>query len=404
MSENVSAFPSTRVSLVTGGLGLGGATTFLCNLGGELVRRRIPVEIYSLESTNTLGSDFERLRVPVLCQDDRRLILEDRLSRILSELCRFRPTAVIATLGAVSFEVLRYVPSGVFRMGMVQADDPNVYRMVRFYREHLDGMAAVSRTIQKKLGAMPEFENVPVHYLPYGVPMGESPANCPAARQGRLRILYLGRLAREQKRVQLFPGILAQLIASGIPFHWTIAGEGPEEGFLRTSMVTPSPEQTVSFPGRIEYGAVPQLLSQHDIFLLASDYEGLPLSLLEAMGCGLVPVVSDLTSGIPEVVDESTGRRVPTDDAAGYGRAILELHRNRERLERLSENAQAKVRREFSVSSMTERWLGVLPEHALPNVDWPGSWRIRAPLEQPDRIAFTAPGRLIRRCLRKLRR
>ena len=404
MSENVSAFPSARVGLVAGGLGLGGSTTFLCNLGGELVRRGIPVEIHSLESGNTLASDFDRLRIPVFCQDDRRLILEDRLSRIVSELCRFRPTAVIATLGAVSFEVLRYMPSGVFRMGMVQSDDPSVYKMVRFFREHVDAMAAVSRTIQQKLGAMPEFERIPIHYLPYGVPMPAGPAGGPPDGQGPLRILYLGRLAREQKRVHLFPGILAQLIASGIPFQWTIAGEGPEESFLRASMVTPSQEQTVSFPGRIEYRAVPQLLSQHDIFLLASDYEGLPLSLLEAMGCGLVPVVSDLPSGIPEVVDELTGKRVPPDDPHGYSQAILDLHRDRERLGRLSENAQAKVRREFSVSSMTERWLSVLQKQAPREIDWPESWRIRAPLEQPYRIHYMAPGRLIRRCLRKLRR
>jgi len=111
-------------------------------------------------------------------------------------------------------------------------------------------MAAVSRTIEQTLAAMPEFARVPIGYLPYGVPMPE-PRDDPGP-DGRLplRIVYLGRLDQLQKRVRLFPEILRQLEASGVPFHWTIAGEGPERAFLQSVMKGPGPHQTLSFPGR----------------------------------------------------------------------------------------------------------------------------------------------------------
>jgi hypothetical protein len=89
-------------------LPLGGSTTFVCNLGGELVRRGIPVRVLSLGKENPLGSDFQRLNIPVQSMDDRRFIYEDRLAMVLDELGRFKPAVVLANLSASSFEALRY--------------------------------------------------------------------------------------------------------------------------------------------------------------------------------------------------------------------------------------------------------------------------------------------------------
>jgi glycosyltransferase involved in cell wall biosynthesis len=313
-----------------------------------------------------------------------------------------------------SFEVLRYLPRGVFRVGMAQSHDPGVYRSLRFYAPHVDAMAAVSRTIQETLSGLAEFAGVPVHYLPYGVPMpegglasggGSGVTRTAGPEPGApLRILYFGRLEREQKRVQLFPEILAGLTQAGIPFHWTVAGAGEEQAWLAKVMQTSAPGQTVSLPGKILYGAVPELLAGHDIFLLASDYEGLPLSLLEAMASGLVPVVSDLPSGIREVVDATTGKLVTPANTPGYAEAIVWLHHHRDELRRLSANAREKVRSEFSVQAMAERWLGVVPPGApTAPAPWPDRWRIQPILEAGSAWRFSPLMRVLRRWVRGLR-
>lgn len=394
---------TARIALVSGGLALGGATTFLCNLAGELVARGYPVQVFSLELDNRLAADFERLRIPVQCWDHHRLILEDRLELLLRELRSFQPDAVVANLGAVSFEILRYVPPGVIRAGAVQSHDPGVYRMVKAYAGHLDWLAAVSQTIRGTLQSMPEFSNVPVHYLPYGVPMPEKTRVIDPAARAPLRIIYLGRLSREQKRVHLFPAILDRLRASGIPFHWTIAGEGPEQDWLRVALKSASPNQTVSFIGPVSYAQVPRTLLDHHIFLLASDYEGLPLSLLEAMGCGLVPVVSDLVSGIREVVDASTGELIAPDNTAGYAERIIALHKDRSRMKDLSQNAIAQVRRDFSVAAMTDRWVALLARPTVTEKQWPTQWRIKAPLASRGKMRFSPPARALRRWKYKLK-
>ena len=394
--ESVRGSPA-RVALVSGALDLGGSTTFLCNLGGELVRRGCAVQVLSFERENPLASDFTRLGVPVIALDGRRTIYEDRLRLILDELRRFQPTAALANLSATSFEVLRYVPPGVFRLGVAHADHAPVYEIIRHYASCLDLLAVVSEEIRRKMDQLPEFARVPVRYLPLGVPMPEG--NPAAARDvmAPLRILYLGRVDREQKRVHLFPSIFEKLQSSGIPFHWTIAGEGGERKSLEQFMKSSRSDQTISFTGTIAYADVPHLLSEHDVFLLVSDYEGLPLTLLEAMGCGLVPVVSDLPSGIRELVDQDTGRRVAPDNLAGYAEAILWLHEHRQEKQRLSANARERVRRDFSVAAMTDRWLAALPPPPASEIRWPDRWQPKPILAAPNPWRFSPPARVLRR-------
>ena len=169
--QDVSSSSPHRVAFVTGGLKLGGSTTFLCNLAGEFIRRGVPAGVFSFERENPLAADFQRLNIPIQVWNERRLIFEDRLRQVLQRLAAFQPTVVVANLGPVSFEVLRYLPPGIFRIGMGQSDDPIVYDMMRLYTPWMDLAAMVSQTMRQKAAAMPEFARVPVAYLAYGVPM-----------------------------------------------------------------------------------------------------------------------------------------------------------------------------------------------------------------------------------------
>jgi hypothetical protein len=392
-----------RIALISGGIPSGGSTIFLINLAGELVRRGIPVEVISFERENPLSVEFESQNIPVLCLDQRRMIFEDRLKMILRKLAYFQPTVVVSNLGATSFEVLRYLPKGVLRVGMGHTHDPLVYGMMRHYAPFMDLAAVVSGKMKQTVASMPEFAQVPVAGLLLGVPMPPA-ADLPAREFTRpLRVLYLGRLFQEQKRVRLFPEILRQMCASGMPFHWTIAGEGEERGFLESNMKTNSPDQTVSFSGAVSYSEIGATLKQHDIYLLASNYEGLPLSLLEAMGYGLVPVVSDLESGISEMVDDSIGIRVPVNDVSGYARAIIRLHENRREMAAKSAAARARVQQDFSVAAMADRWLAAFPPAKFVIEPWPKRWRIQPIINAGTPFHFSGPMRILRRVVARMR-
>jgi glycosyltransferase involved in cell wall biosynthesis len=160
----------------------------------------------------------------------------------------------------------------------------------------------------------------------------------------------------------------------------------------------------VVFPGPLPNAQVPALLENHDVFLLASEAEGLPISLLEAMAHGVVPVVSDLESGIRDVVDATNGILVPVEDTEGYARAIIHLHEHRDELAAKSAAAHARVKTEFSVEAMTDRWLAAFHQNAPMIGDWPARWKIQPPLAVRHPVYFSPPMRVIRRLAAKFRR
>ena len=110
MSKDVPGSAPLRVALVTGNLNLGGASSLLLNLTGELNRRGIQTLVFSFEKENPLASDFKADGVEVVFEDEDKSIFEDRLSACLELLAEFRPACVVAWLAPPSFEVLRYVP------------------------------------------------------------------------------------------------------------------------------------------------------------------------------------------------------------------------------------------------------------------------------------------------------
>jgi len=108
-----------------------------------------------------------------------------------------------------------------------------------------------------------------------------------------------------------------------------------------------------------------------DVFVMPSLWEGLPLSLVLAMGAGL-PVVATTVAGIPEVVQSGrTGLLVAPGDVAALSAALTTMATDRAVRERMGQDARARVLPRFNVDGyvraivdLYDRLLSVNPGHA----------------------------------------
>ena len=357
-----------RPAFVTAGLELGGSTTFLLNIARGLKKKKIPFLICSLESFHPMEKDFGEFNKHIQLLDDKKQIFEDRMRLLLQKLNEFQPTHVIGTLGGSSLEVFRYMPQDVGKIGMVQSDDPGPYRTLRSYAQYIEVVAGVSCRIINKLKRDSVLGKKKVGDVRYGVyvpPLRKKRAIFCGQRP--LRILYCGRIVEEQKRISLLPLILKDLDKAGLNYEMTLAGNGCELNKMAELLQPWVRRKKVYISGGLDQKAVSQTMAKNDIFLLFSDYEGLPLALLEAMAHGLVPVVSDLGNDFRDLVHGTGGKLVNHKATKGYAKAILEVAKRPNSFFRNSILCQRKCRDDYSIEAMTNRWIGFLKQIPVTN-------------------------------------
>ena len=211
--------------------------------------------------------------------------------------------------------------------------DPIVHAFVAYSRRMYDELIA----------RLPHRADT-IFHLPYGIPL---PSAVRRPVDGPLRVIYGGRFEQRQKGVFDLPAIDRALQALGVTVAWTIAGMGPDEGELKQRWAF---NPGVRWPGTLTNAALLEQFTQQDVFVLPTRFEGFPVALVEAMAAGLVPVVSDIPSGVPEVVDPGiNGERPPVGDVGAFAAAIARLDRDRGRLESMSALARDAVASRFDI-------------------------------------------------------
>lgn len=182
-----------------------------------------------------------------------------------------------------------------------------------------------------------------VYYLPYGIQLPnvlrKPNLNDP------LKIILIARL-QQKKGVLDIPEIDAALKQNGVHVQWTIAGDGPEKSTLIKLVQDRSNFNFVSPATTKEMHSI---AAAHDVFILPSYLDGMPVSLMETMGSGLVPVLSNFNEGIAEIITPDIGFIVPKGDIHGFAKVIQRLSVNRDELEALSKRAYDKALTDFDV-------------------------------------------------------
>ena len=181
------------------------------------------------------------------------------------------------------------------RVGILHTDFPGLPDCLQRLRGLLDGLLCVSQPLlDLARRGLPELAGERLGWLPYPVADGERRAGQSSLLGRPLVLGFAGRLASQQKRMDRFPELVRRLRETGVAFRLEFLGDGPQERWLRRQFAG---DAGVRFHGRQSGESYRAVLRQWDVVAYVSDYEGLPITLLEALACGVIPLYPRIGSG-----------------------------------------------------------------------------------------------------------
>jgi colanic acid/amylovoran biosynthesis glycosyltransferase len=183
----------------------------------------------------------------------------------------------------------------------------------------------------------------------------------------RTKILTVARLTEKKGHRYALEAIRRVLgVFPQLEYH--IAGDGPLFDEMKQLTREWGFENHVVFHGKVDAEEAMELYENADIFLLPSvtssegDMEGIPVSLMEAMACGL-PVISTMHSGIPELVaNGQAGYLVPERDVDALAAAIQKLLERSGLWPKMGRIGRVFVERNYEIKELNEKLIGIYKE------------------------------------------
>jgi glycosyltransferase involved in cell wall biosynthesis len=363
------------VHVVTDFAGGGGAETVAANLlrttdpeefDARAISLRGPFGLEGLEET--LAQD----RVPVWYMGKKSGFDSSVVARVASTLGHFRPHVVHTHTYA-----LRYaLPYMLWRRpsAMVHTVHNLAEREAEWYERWVHRLAfwrgvlpvAIAREVAESIRRVYRIDEFPL--IPNGIPVDAF--RSPSIDRERWRnkegftpeeILFVCvAWLRPQKNPALLLESFRRGPASDPRARLLLVGTGPLRSELERQIVASGLQESVHLLGKRE--DVPEILNAADVFVLSSDYEGNPLSVMEAMAAGK-PMICTAVGGVPELVEDGCGLLVPPRDAQALSKAMNHILENPNARRSMGAKSARRAVEHFDLRAMTEayedlyRWL-----------------------------------------------
>jgi glycosyltransferase involved in cell wall biosynthesis len=366
---------------------IGGPNAWLRRLLPDLKKNAVDVEVLCITRSDPDACPtvvaLKKAGVACTCLLGHGVATEQRVGWILDALADSPPDVFVPNLMVPAFYAARWVrAAGIPTVGVLHSDDA-------FHEAVLDefvwgnpayslaALVCVSEYLAGRVRARSHGATL-IRTIPCGVPVPEHTAHL---ADGPLRLVYTGRFSERQKRITEVVRAFCRAVREVPGTEAYLYGSGLDQAAAEAVLSREGQGLPVFIKGPVDSAVIQNELLACHVCVLLSDYEGLPISLMEAMACGLVPVCLRTQSGVPElVIDGATGLLVD-DRQDCFADAVRRLRNDRMLWQQLSGAARAKVLSAYAHPGCLQRWLQLLHELAM-------AGNARAPVRVPQRISL----------------
>lgn len=259
-----------------------------------------------------------------------------------------RKGAIVANLPE-ELSTLSYFPKANKTVYFI-CHDKGFLRLAKEYRNVIDVFIAHNIEVFESIKELLPDRPGDIHFIQHGVKIQE---NARLLNDGRtLNLVFLARHVK-LKGIYDLPKINQGLLDRNVHVNWMILGDGEESENFKNE-VSGLSNFTFKVPKTGE--EVIAVLKEMDIYILPSSHDGLPVSLLESMSVGCVPIVYNFSEGIKKVITSDIGYVVAIDDVDSVVDKISMINEDRSLLFKLANNSIRKINMEFNIQTQARMY------------------------------------------------
>lgn len=241
--------------------------------------------------------------------------------------------------------------------------DKRRYMFLEYFASYfVNHFIAVSEEAKEKIVQYEHINASKIKVLDNGIKVDDfvSSSNYKQAKRVELgiqqysNVIGLSVVLRKQKGITYLLKALPEIINKIPDTVCVIGGDGPEKENLLEETRILGVEKNVIFIGPRK--DIAEVLSIYDLYILPSEWEGLPLSLLEAMASKRC-IIATSVGAIPKVLDNGRcGLLIPPKDPTAISKSVIALLNSNEKRKEYSDNAFKYVNDNFNLKNMIKKY------------------------------------------------
>ncbi len=363
-----------HIMQVTFGMGIGGMERVIMDLCRHVDPSRFRFSICCISVRGPLADQMEREGVRVIyCENQKRLgkwLRGVELGRIFREAdvdvlhTHHLPAFIDGTIGRLFSRIPVLINTDHCKNYPIE---PHLRLLERAASWAADEVVAVSQHTQDELVRFQGIAPEKISVIYNGIDVRASGARSGVELREAIGVpassVVIGTVARleDQKGLDLLLDAVPYLRAVLPDVRVVIVGGGSREADLKRHAEAIGVADRVIFTGWRMDAA--ELIQAFDCFALPSNFEGMPVVLLEAMAMGR-PIVGTAVGGVPEVVrDGYSGVLVRSREPAVFAEALLRVAAHRGTAERMGRNGRSLYEQQFTAKAMVRAYEALYDKH-----------------------------------------
>lgn len=352
-----------HIALVTHSLGAGGAERVIVQLLNNFAKNKVKctlIKLYDYPDYYEIDNSVEVYTI--YCKSSKSKII-DRINRywkLRKKVIGINPDVVLSIPEIVGIYVIASLIGTKFPVVVSERNNPWVIphnRISRFLRPLLYSISSgvICQTNTAKSFFSKKIQNKCV-VLPNPLDLQRIPD--PHCGKRRKMVVGAGRL-EEQKNFFLLIRAFEQFIQSYPDYKLVIYGEGNLRNEIEEYASKKLPNDSFHFPGN--NSDLLNSIKDAEMFVLSSNYEGVPNVLIEAMALGMPVISTDCPPGGPAelIRNGENGYLVPVNDDLAMLNSMLKIVQNPECSTQMGNNATL-VKEKYEAQAISGLWLQYL--------------------------------------------